>query len=642
MIEIIRVDQFGGFGNDTQKRSDESFRMRGFTRGVQGIVTNKYLYENSESADFTGLTIGAILNITWGKATAVGDATGVNFYSTAVDNGGQFFQSLAGALPYESVHKTTVNAGTMGTIVDQKGRLLYSQEQYLGMFTTATNNYVTGTVSVTNGSATVTGSGTTFVGNVAVDDRFRINGDDVLYKVSVVVSNTELTLSSSYSGTTASGASYSVNTAWEDKWKDWGSTMSSSASSRSTSVYTPMELYEDTVLVGRNNNIVSLNTVTDTITTDAVPAFNLPDGFDIINIMKGTNGVLIVGEFAGKVQLVLWDNYSDRAIAPWIEVDAQYSKSAKWNGGWLIVTGKAIYYTNGYSLTLLKEKFLDTYRGSMDTTMKVNTAVVVENTLVIGLETAYYGKRRFGVYELDLSTLLFKSFGRYDGVQLNESISTLSFINGQILYGSSGSIGSLELDTPPPVSTFISNPLGNGDSMKVAEGIRVPISIATTEYPLTDEFSFTITARITKMDRALQGRALTNALSTSYLEVHSNGSVYKTPEVGDEVEFLTGDNASVTREVVSIVNSGTATEVWTLDRVLDNYVANGTEIIVTPFETISVKSYTNLTELKNVYFGIKQSYRSKKFMIKLEITDATRQIEIHPFYFIYNDEGVIE
>lgn len=71
--------------------------------------------------------------------------------------------------------------------------------------------YKTGTVSVSNGSATVTGSGTLFSANVAAGDLFTIVGDNAWYEVASVASNTSLTLSANYAGTTGSGYSYAIS-----------------------------------------------------------------------------------------------------------------------------------------------------------------------------------------------------------------------------------------------------------------------------------------------------------------------------------------------------------------------------------------------------------------------------------------------
>ncbi len=70
--------------------------------------------------------------------------------------------------------------------------------------------YTTGTVSVTNSSATVTGSGTSWLTNVSVGDIFKVASEWNLYTIAVVVSDTEITLSTEYAGETASGLSYQI------------------------------------------------------------------------------------------------------------------------------------------------------------------------------------------------------------------------------------------------------------------------------------------------------------------------------------------------------------------------------------------------------------------------------------------------
>jgi hypothetical protein len=72
------------------------------------------------------------------------------------------------------------------------------------------SQYKTGTATVTNGSATVTGSGTLWSANVSAADSFTIAGDGVMYDVASVDSDTQVTLSVAYAGSTASGAVYTI------------------------------------------------------------------------------------------------------------------------------------------------------------------------------------------------------------------------------------------------------------------------------------------------------------------------------------------------------------------------------------------------------------------------------------------------
>jgi hypothetical protein len=69
-----------------------------------------------------------------------------------------------------------------------------------------------GTVAVTNGTATVTGTNTSFQGSGAIAGHSFIGPDGRDYEILTVTSNTSLTLATNYLGTTASGASYQINT----------------------------------------------------------------------------------------------------------------------------------------------------------------------------------------------------------------------------------------------------------------------------------------------------------------------------------------------------------------------------------------------------------------------------------------------
>jgi hypothetical protein len=644
MNKAVTINQFEGFGNDRQLRGDEAFRMVNMTRGLLGACADSYFNVASEDADYPDITMNVVTGLAWGKGIAVGSATGVDHYQFACDTNGHIFQSLQGVLEYDVVHRSQQNFYGKGLIVDPKGRLLYAQVRYLGIFDRSVGNYVTGTVSVTNGSAVVTGSGTTWTtAGIVANDVFRLTEKDIFYKVATVDSNTQITLTTAYSQTTASGKPYSINTAWNDTWKDFGADLGTKAS-RSGTVYIPTENYEDTVLIGRNNKIITLNTVTDTMTSDASPSFELPDGFDILSIMKGANGVLIVGEFNGKTNLVLWDNYSTRAIAPWIELDGYVSSTAKWNGGWIIMTGHEVHYTDGYSTRLLKRNFLDSSITSFDTTAYPKPSVVVEDVLYFGVSgIANSGKKRGGLHGLDLTTGLCRMFMKNDGVQTNLEFASMAYDSGYLVVGGAGFIGGVEKGSPTPISTFISNPVSVGENKKYAEGLRVPVSIGKAYSSNTSKlFSFTIVARISPVRKLFQRGIPTNNTSTEYNEVHVNGSTYSSPEVGDEVEFVNGANAGETRNITSIANAGTATETWTLDRVLPSYQPSGYNMVISPFQLVGIKTYTNITEIKDIYFNIKNRTKGTHFMIKLEIIDATVPVEIQPFEFLYSDSGIIE
>lgn len=70
--------------------------------------------------------------------------------------------------------------------------------------------YNTGTVNVTNGSATVTGNSTLWLSEIQAGHGFTILNSGVTYTVASVQSNTSLTLSAPYSGTTNTFLTYTI------------------------------------------------------------------------------------------------------------------------------------------------------------------------------------------------------------------------------------------------------------------------------------------------------------------------------------------------------------------------------------------------------------------------------------------------
>lgn len=69
--------------------------------------------------------------------------------------------------------------------------------------------YRAGTVTVTNGSTTVTGSGTAFIANAGIGEGF-IAPDGRIYEIVNIPSDTSLTISPPYLGSTASGQGYAI------------------------------------------------------------------------------------------------------------------------------------------------------------------------------------------------------------------------------------------------------------------------------------------------------------------------------------------------------------------------------------------------------------------------------------------------
>jgi len=96
------------------------------------------------------------------------------------------------------------------------------------------SQYRVGVVTTLTGSQTVIGSGTAFLANVAIGDLFKKLGQNVIYEIAGVPSDTEITLSGPYVGSGESGMTYGItrdftpNLELPEVWagdKDWPYTL---------------------------------------------------------------------------------------------------------------------------------------------------------------------------------------------------------------------------------------------------------------------------------------------------------------------------------------------------------------------------------------------------------------------------------
>jgi len=109
---------------------------------------------------------------------------------------------------------TPVNLGGTGlqrpTVSAEIGGLLFIGGGYIYGGSLKTAPYTTGTVTLTNGSKTVTGAGTTFTTNVDAGMLIQ-RGNERVYVVASVDSNTQLTLRDAYEGVTGAGVAYTAH-----------------------------------------------------------------------------------------------------------------------------------------------------------------------------------------------------------------------------------------------------------------------------------------------------------------------------------------------------------------------------------------------------------------------------------------------
>ena len=648
------INQFEGFGNDNKLTRGEYYRSSGFTKSQNGIRTGGFLGHLMNSYTLTDLGNATPISLAYARAFAVATQTPSNYLFCSDANGG-ILQSQQGSVAGEYAHRGMVNNHVYfgHLITDPKGRLLYHQDRYLGMFdgTGATTNYITGTVTVTNGSTAVVGSGTTFTAGM-VGKAFRIAGDTKFYLVATYTDATHITINT-YTGTTGSGKSYVINTQWDDSWKDFGASVTLP---NGDSPKCPMDIYEDTVIFGRGSVITTLNVLTDTVTTDASPSLSLPAGYSIEHIVSNSNGILIAGNVRSKGFVLLWDNLSDRAIAPWIWFPDSILSVCKSGSDWIITTTKGFTITNGYSTTPLTQSILGSSYDPIITSNPKST-VVIDNAIHFFGYSSDRSLKRNVLYRMDLTTKLVEAFPRYDLNQGQYSITQMEYVSEAkrlfvCLGGSSteSGIDYLYTKTAPTCSTYITSQVGQGANLKVAKRVKIRIRRNTNRISsLLDAMSFKIAVKIADCKHTLYGFSQVGTTSTlkNTITLNNTGQSFNTPKVGYEVEFV-GDNytpnTGYARNVTAVTGAGTSSEVWTLDEDFPSLPVAGQNVTITPFQLVKRKTVTVTDgEVQELIFEVKNSIKSDKFMIKVDIeaNSSALELELEPLIFIYEDLGTL-
>lgn len=664
-IKLEKISAFSGFGNDNVYTKGEHHRSSGFRKSQNGMTTQGYL---SHLMDFTTLTefSGATpTSMIYSRSKAVATQSRSQYLMAANSNGSiiQSFLGIFSGTSAEYVHRSMAShTYAMSLIQDQKGRTLYLQDRYLGMFNgldTVNNNDVAGTVAVTNGSNAVVGTGTAFVAGM-VGKAFRVTGDTQkkFYTVATYTDATHITLSDTYTGSTASSQAYIINSQWNDTWKDFGASMTSGTGG--TQPLAPVDIYEDTVLFGRNNKITTLNVTTDTITTDALPAFSLPSGYEIQHIVSNSNGIMIGANVNNKGVIMLWDNISIRSSSPWLWFDDEILSICKYGAEWIVTTGRGFYKTNGYDVQLIQTDFLDTERGTLIYKFPKST-IVVGNTLIFGGSSGQASKRRNVMYRLDLKTGLVDAAPRSNLNQMlpqfYQFIYVSSFFNVFSLlsaYAETG-VDVVRPDSSPLCSSYVSEPVGvANNNQKIARGIKVRLRKNSNSINVLNAFTFKITAKIMDMKETIYNFAQVkqdgSPSEKNKITVNNGSSSFFTPPVGYEIEIPGDGNASgnnncgYSRNITNVSGGGTSTEVYTLDEDFPSISLQSQTLIYTPFQLIKRKTITVTNgEIQEIYFDIKNNIKSNRFMVKFDIEDNTSgiPIEIEDADFIYEDLNVL-
>jgi hypothetical protein len=431
----------------------------------------------------------------------------------------------------------------------------------------------------------------------------------------------------------------SDGTTFTDNWKDFGA-------SYETTGLRPMDIYEDWVVIGNMNNVALLNVTDDSFNNLGL---NLPSGYNAAALRAGRTGILVGLNFNNRGAVLLWNAFADRSLAPWIWYNANIKCILPYGDGWIVITSRGIYQTNGYTSTPLIETTPDARKNksSILSNLLPQGAEIIENYLVFWGNFGDYNRQLAGLYLFDLNTKLFEFAPVSNGVTYGVTGGAIFFDNNfttHLSYTTDNPakkfIGRLD-NSNPTRAQFITEPLGQGTDDKIAEGAKFSIDLHSKQ-TTTPAITFDMSVKVASLKRNIWNYVQTKAVSTQadVLKVDATLYTYIATQ-GDEVTILEGVNAGQVRHISSISNAGTTNEQWTLDSVLPSNTESGVNISVSSFKLVKKYSNSNLTSLKDLYFDISNKLRGKRFLIKvlLENMASNLELEITDGQFIYDDKG---
>lgn len=428
-------------------------------------------------------------------------------------------------------------------------------------------------------------------------------------------------------------------TVWYDTFMDLG---------WSANVPKDADIYEDWVVIANSSTVALLNITDD---SKNYQAFNFPADFVIRSVKSGRNGVLLGANFNNRGVLALWDCQSDRSIAPWIWFDSKIYGVAKYQGNWIVSTGRELVLTNGYNI-LRTYDFPDLVQGDYNFGPTFPSGMFVEeDKLFLTSEIGLPNRKKTGVWILDLITSLWEfcpnslwDIGENTGMgalfRSSRNSRYVSYNSGGIVVPVREHIGRIHDSTNS--SYFIMEVGGKDDHFKKAEGIVLNFNFSVEDYYVYTSPDWRISAKLYNFKRQLWCYGQASSTSASAWSIPVNGTVasYNNAKVGDEITVVEGLNAGAIRHISEIDREGLANELWTLDEPLVNVIEANAYVHINPFKKVGEKTITT-QEIKDsrIFIPVKTTQTGRRFLLKIVLETAYMRPHIKGVSFIYNDLG---
>lgn len=428
---------------------------------------------------------------------------------------------------------------------------------------------------------------------------------------------------------------------WTESWKDFGTAVLGDKA---------MDTYLDWVVIPHGNLVGLLNVTDDSFTAAGL---TLPTGCTAIVAKANKTGVLIGVNMGNRSFVLLWDAQSDRAITDWIWLDHPLRSICRAGvTQWLVTTTKSVVLTDGYTIKEMPAIADPLISNTFYNPIAAGTITVDGKFLMAHTEAnLQYGRRKSGLYILDLNTQLWNFIAASDSATQNISMgavfedSLAQVWNSHTNFQTSHFIVAKCTNDIPSSAYFITAPFGSGGNKEVAEGAKVEL-LSNNQLQSYLPMTGNISVKVYDFTRPLWTSAVQAGTATALNQVNVNGTSGGSNNalVGDEVTILNGLNAGQVRHITAITNQGLSNETWTLDSALPNLTEATVFMNVAPFKLVHKFSLASAASIPvdGLYYDIQNRYKGKKYLLKVLFENLSNlPLTIPTVTFIYNDTGII-
>jgi len=319
----------------------------------------------------------------------------------------------------------------------------------------------------------------------------------------------------------------------------------------------------------------------------------------------------------------LWDTFSEGWLSI-LSIEKSPSAIKAYKNGWLVFIGSTIYFTDGYQVQeLTRCPDLLSYGSNLN--VHYNGVEIVENNIIINSGANLSNRARTGIYIYDV-----KNGWSYTPHSINASDDKLLKGSAGIAYLFGNQDGSYNVYTSGyeagvATTNYVIGKLGtissNDCSTILAYDLPRKMRINTVDLRLGIRYNSrspiltdtSVTLNYGDGTRTLWFEASSAASSTTTLINNADG-VTKSGYAGQEIRFLNGATAGERSYIVSVANTGEATEAWTISPALSTTPDVSSTVVCSNLYKSETKTISDGKIPSNLTFNISDFFADKLYL----------------------------